>query len=400
MLRDDLYITIPSFFRCPISLDVMKSPVSLCTGVTYDRASIQRWLDNGNNTCPATMQVLQSKDFVPNKTLQRLIKVWSDSVGVDDSVPSQAQIRHLIEAEMKTTGGGEKRLEFLLLVVRFASESEVNREFLVKIGGLVPMLVHVLTNVDTDVRVLEQVVMALSLILGKIEDRVVFTKQESLSSLLMVLRQGNNVESRIGCIKIIEFVSRDTTEAKLLVAEKEGFIASIIRLMREVEMTEACLSCLITISKPKRVKLNLVVDEKLIPELRRLLMDPTNTSVSITEKALKLLETVSSVKEGRVMVCEDGSCVQAVVHKVLKVSNAATEHAVTILWSLCYLFGDQRAQEAVTRSNGFTMILLLMQSNCSPAVRQMSADLLKIFRVNSKSCLSSYDTKTTHIMPF
>jgi len=60
-----------SFFRCPISLDVMKFPINLSTGVTYDRSSIQRWLDNGNNTCPATMQVLQTKEFVPNRTLQR-----------------------------------------------------------------------------------------------------------------------------------------------------------------------------------------------------------------------------------------------------------------------------------------------------------------------------------------
>lgn len=58
MVSEDQYnIAVPSFFRCPISLDLMKSPVSLCTGVTYDRSSIQRWLDGGNNTCPATMQV-------------------------------------------------------------------------------------------------------------------------------------------------------------------------------------------------------------------------------------------------------------------------------------------------------------------------------------------------------
>lgn len=73
-----------------------------------------------------------------------------------------------------------------------------------------------------------------------------------------------------------------------------------------------------------------------------------------------------------------------------------------ILWSVCYLFRDGDAQDALVKSNGLTKILLLMQSNCSPVVRQMSGDLLKIFRVNSKfsSCLSSYDTKTTHIMPF
>nr|VDD28579.1 unnamed protein product [Brassica oleracea] len=50
MRKDDLYIAVPTFFRCPISLDVMKSPVSLCTGVTYDRASI-----HGGSTAEITL---------------------------------------------------------------------------------------------------------------------------------------------------------------------------------------------------------------------------------------------------------------------------------------------------------------------------------------------------------
>ncbi|KAJ6908359.1 U-box domain-containing protein 28 [Populus alba x Populus x berolinensis] len=111
---------------------------------------------------------------------------------------------------------------------------------------------------------------------------------------------------------------------------------------------------------------------------------------------------VTSLREGRAEFCSDTACVEAVMNKVLKVSSEATEHAVMILWSVCYLFRDGDAQDALVKSNGLTKILLLMQSNCSPVVRQMSGDLLKIFRVNSKfsSCLSSYDTKTTHIMPF
>jgi hypothetical protein len=74
-----LEVQIPSYFRCPISLDVMRSPVSLCTGVTYDRASIQRWLDSGNTTCPATMLPLPSTDLVPNLTLRSLISLWAAS---------------------------------------------------------------------------------------------------------------------------------------------------------------------------------------------------------------------------------------------------------------------------------------------------------------------------------
>jgi hypothetical protein len=41
-----------------------------------------------------------------------------------------------------------------------------------------------------------------------------------------------------------------------------------------------------------------------------------------------------------------------------------------------------------------------MQSGCSPAARQMASELLKMFKVNAKSCLAGYDSKNTHIMPF
>ncbi|KAL4192409.1 hypothetical protein AMTRI_Chr06g194090 [Amborella trichopoda] len=41
----------------------MKSSMSLCTGVTYTRSSIQKWLDNGNNTCPATDQSPSNKKY-------------------------------------------------------------------------------------------------------------------------------------------------------------------------------------------------------------------------------------------------------------------------------------------------------------------------------------------------
>ncbi|XP_004503957.1 U-box domain-containing protein 27-like [Cicer arietinum] len=424
MVRDDLYITVPSFFRCPISLDVMKSPVSLCTGVTYDRSSIQRWLDNGNNTCPATMQVLQSKDFVPNRNLQRLIQIWSDSVRdrVDslessdsrvstDSVDSRDQ---LLVAITDLESGSENRFESLAKIVRFGQDSEENCDFLARTEGFVSVLVGFLDNVDEglerSVELLEQIVMALNLVLNKIENREGLKNSilkslkerevQCLDSLLLVLQQGS-VESKIASARVLKSIAVDT-ESKLLIAEKEGLVTELLKLItpeKDLNLIENALSCLVVISTPKRNKLKLVHLEA-VKVFSNLLTSNLNFSVSVTEKVLKLVETVSSTKEGRSEICEEASCVAAIVNKVLKVSNVATEHAVTILWSVCYLFRDQKAQEAVTKANGLTKILLLMQSNCTPQVRQMCVDLLKIFRVNSKSCLSSYDTKTTHIMPF
>ncbi|KEH35601.1 putative aminoacyltransferase, E1 ubiquitin-activating enzyme [Medicago truncatula] len=37
-------ITIPHLFRCPISLDLLEDPVTLTTGQTYDRSSIEKWI--------------------------------------------------------------------------------------------------------------------------------------------------------------------------------------------------------------------------------------------------------------------------------------------------------------------------------------------------------------------
>ncbi|AET04675.1 putative aminoacyltransferase, E1 ubiquitin-activating enzyme [Medicago truncatula] len=418
MVRDDLCITVPSLFRCPISLDVMKSPVSLCTGVTYDRSSIQRWLDNGNNTCPATMQILQTKDFVPNRTLQRLIQIWSDSVRhrVDSpesplSTESVDRRDQLIVAITDFESGSENQFDSLVKIVRFAKDSEENCVFLAKTEGFVCVLVSFLDNVDggveRSVELLEQVVIALDLVLCKIENResILKSKKENesksiLDSLLLVLQQGS-CESKIASVRVLKFIAVDA-ESKLLVAEKEGLLSELLNQItpkKDQNLMENALSCLVAISTPKRNKAKLV-HLGAVKVFSNLLTASPSLCVSVTEKVLKLLETVSSTKEGRSEICEAPSCVVAIVNKVLKVSTVATEHAVTILWSVCYLFRDQKAQEAVTKANGLTKILLLMQSNCSPQVRQMSVDLLKIFRVNSKSCLSSYDTKTTHIMPF
>ncbi|KAF2292097.1 hypothetical protein GH714_010114 [Hevea brasiliensis] len=69
-------MSIPHLFICPISLDLFKDPVTLCTGQTYDRSSIEKWLSAGNLTCPVIMQKLHDLSMVPNHTLRHLIDDW------------------------------------------------------------------------------------------------------------------------------------------------------------------------------------------------------------------------------------------------------------------------------------------------------------------------------------
>lgn len=432
--RDDLYIAVPSFFRCPISLDVMTSPVSLCTGVTYDRASIQRWLDGGNNTCPATMQVLHSREFVPNLTLQRLIRIWSDSARGPpapaastaaaaaaeqpptppphpDSPLSRDRALAAARAVATGAGGGGSAASSLPGILRFAGESEENCDLLAGIEGFPGALLRML-DFDGDeserrVRSLEVVVRVLGMVLGRLEERgsfasaVVKSDRRRVDSILMVIERGRS-ESKVAAVRVLESAAVDA-ETKLAMAECEQLLLRLLNLVApatDPALLEASLSCLVQISVSKRAKTRLVA-LRSIRRLGQLLASPGAT-VPVTEKALKLLEVASSVKEGRAALCGDAACLGAVLQKVFKVSGAATEHAVATLWSVCCLFGDQRAREVVAECNGVAKMLLLMQSNCPVPVRQMAGDLLRTCKVSSSRppCLSSYDTKTTHIMPF
>jgi F-box/WD-40 domain protein 7 len=67
--------TPPAHYCCPISMDIMHDPVVCATGMTYNRASITRWLEAGHKTCPSTGQRLRHLELVPNFALRCAIVV-------------------------------------------------------------------------------------------------------------------------------------------------------------------------------------------------------------------------------------------------------------------------------------------------------------------------------------
>lgn len=64
---------IPDFFKCPISLGMMREPVIAPDGETYDRGSIEGWL-RGHNASPITREIFPlGSRLNPNRALQRQI---------------------------------------------------------------------------------------------------------------------------------------------------------------------------------------------------------------------------------------------------------------------------------------------------------------------------------------
>ncbi|KAL6978867.1 hypothetical protein U1Q18_020535 [Sarracenia purpurea var. burkii] len=82
-------LSCPEEFRCPISRELMKDPVIVASGQTYDRPFIQRWLKSGHRTCPQTQQVLSHILLTPNLLIREMISQWCRSHGIQLPDPLQ-----------------------------------------------------------------------------------------------------------------------------------------------------------------------------------------------------------------------------------------------------------------------------------------------------------------------
>lgn len=72
----------PQEFKCPLSKEIMRDPVIISSGKTFDRTSIQKWLKAGNRTCPKTQQVLSHTILTPNHLVRDMITQWCKNSGV------------------------------------------------------------------------------------------------------------------------------------------------------------------------------------------------------------------------------------------------------------------------------------------------------------------------------
>ncbi|WOL11881.1 hypothetical protein Cni_G20645 [Canna indica] len=418
-LGQPLDVKIPTYFRCPISLDVMRSPVSLCTGVTYDRASIQRWLDSGNTTCPATMLPLPSTDLVPNLTLQRLIRLWSSaSYPPSAAAAVAAPVSADLVRDLRSSSAGGDPVPSLRKLAEFLSSDDVDefeKNNLVNAGGCASAVVSLLHE-GAKLEALEAAIRVLVMILtaDSIEEsnkkiavsELSFDVKRSVSALTRVLKDGSNLEARIDAARVVDsIIAAANPECKVRIAEEE-LVRELVRLIGQLDekgaaldrhAIDAGLACLLGISATRRVR-PMMVGMGVVAALTRVL----GAEAAAAERALRLMEAASGCAEGRAAICEEGAAAAAaVVGRMVKAGREGAEAAVAVLWRVCHRFRDRRAVEAVEAAEGVvTKLLLLMQSGCSAAARLMTADLLKIFQVSSKSCLTGYDTKTTHIMPY
>lgn len=66
-------------FLCPISLEIMKDPVMTPQGITFERNSIEDWL-NKYDSCPITKKPLAKSELLPNYSLKGAIREFMEKL--------------------------------------------------------------------------------------------------------------------------------------------------------------------------------------------------------------------------------------------------------------------------------------------------------------------------------
>uniref|UniRef100_A0ACD5UAU1 Uncharacterized protein n=1 Tax=Avena sativa TaxID=4498 RepID=A0ACD5UAU1_AVESA len=141
-------VDVPSYFLCPISMEIMRDPVTLSSGITYDRESIERWVfTDGHGECPMTKQQLgvSDREPTPNHTLRRLIQGWC-AVHAVERFPTPrapvdaARVLAIVDAARR---GHDLLVASLKELAEIVAESDCNRRCVEAAPGAVAFLVSV-----------------------------------------------------------------------------------------------------------------------------------------------------------------------------------------------------------------------------------------------------------------
>ncbi|KAL5991077.1 U-box domain-containing protein 45 [Asimina triloba] len=208
--------TLPEEFRCPISLQLMYDPVIISSGQTYERVCIEKWFNDGHSTCPKTQQQLSHLCLTPNYCVKALIASWCEHNGVPvpEGPPDSLDLNYW-------------RLAL--------SESEATNSRSMKSVEL------------CNLKALKVVPLEESGMIEKIEENQVGTfdmphqehqetedsegdMYEKYESLLIVLREEEDIKARRKVVEQVRFLLKDDEEARIYMGAN-GFVEALVRFL-------------------------------------------------------------------------------------------------------------------------------------------------------------------------
>ncbi|XP_020571672.1 protein spotted leaf 11-like [Phalaenopsis equestris] len=329
---------IPNDFRCPISLELMRDPVIVATGQTYERACIKKWLDAGHDTCPKTQQKLPNTTLTPNFVLRSLIAQWCEANGINppqrpsnpskpSSACSPAERANIDALIRKLSSPSIEDQRLAAGEIRLLAKRNADNRICIAEAGAIPVLVNLLSTADP--RTQEHAVTALLNLSIYEDNKGIIMSSDAVPGIVHVLRNGS-MEARENAAATL--FSLSVVDENKITIGASGAIPALVSLLNEGSQrgkkdaaTALFNLCIFQGNKGRAVRAGVV------PTLMLLLTEPAGLMV---DEALAILAILSSHFECKAAI---GAleAVPVLVEVIRSGSPRNKENAAAVLLHLC-----------------------------------------------------------------
>lgn len=380
-------IGVPDCFLCPISTKLIRDPVVVATGQTYDRKFIQAWLDAGHRTCPKTQQILPHFVLTPNYLLGMMIQQWCQANGLElpintaavtNSVKITAKERKHVATLVDELSGDhyESRRREAARELRALTRNQPSYRSYIGEARIIPILIPLLLSPDLETQ--EHMVTTLLNLSIHEANKSLIAEEGGIPPIVEVLRSGNMAARENAAAALFSLSAVDENKAQIGAC---GAIPPLVELLRNgnTRGKKDAASALFNLciyppgNRSRGVRAGLVA---------LLLEFMSNPEEAMRDESLAILTILSSHEEGAKAIGDAGALPLLIEYIKAEGSPRNRENAVIILSALCS--NDPRYLKELKnsdRSAGYKQALTdLSLTGTSRARRKASALIDQIQR--------------------
>ncbi|KAM0880754.1 hypothetical protein ACQ4PT_033386 [Festuca glaucescens] len=344
---------VPAVFICPISLEPMVDPATLCTGQTSSPAWFSRRY---------TRFKKRSADFHG-----RAADLVHGLRGT--AVPR----RHPLK--------GKARVAALQELRSLASTHQSVTKAIAEAGG-VSLLTSLLGPFTSHSVGSEAVAILVSGVPLDADAKAALMQPAKVSLVVDMLNEGA-VDTKINCVRLFRILMEEKGFRPETVASLSLLVGAmrLVRDKRHQDGVAAGLELLNSICAVHRPARSMIVSIGAVQQLVELLPELATECV---EPALDVLDALAAVPEGRIALKDCPRTIPNAVRLLMRVSEACTRRALSMLWVVCRMVPEESAPAALEVGLA-AKLLLVIQSGCGPELKQQASELLKLCTMNCTS---------------